>query len=66
MFYYHYIKVIADSKNMSTKEITSVLQKYFAAALEEGKKAGRSLYRYHAECCRSVAELHSNHNACKL
>lgn len=30
MFYYHYIKVIADSKNMSTKEITSVLQKYFA------------------------------------
>lgn len=30
MFHYHYIKVIADSKNMSTKEITSVLQKYFA------------------------------------
>ena len=30
MFHYHYIKVIADSENMSTKEITSILQKYFA------------------------------------
>lgn len=30
MFHYHYIKVIADSENMSTEEITSVLQKYFA------------------------------------
>ena len=40
--------------------------KYFAAALEESEKTGRSLYRYHAECRRSVAELHSNHNACKL
>lgn len=29
MFHYHYIKVIADSENMSTEEITSVLQKYF-------------------------------------
>lgn len=27
MFHYHYIKVIADSENMSTEEITSVLQK---------------------------------------
>ena len=24
------------------------------------------MYRYHAECCRSVAELYCNHNACKL
>lgn len=30
MLHYHYIKVIADSENMSTKETTSVLQKYFA------------------------------------
>ena len=30
MFNYHYIKVIADSENMSLEEIVSVLQKYFA------------------------------------
>ena len=30
MFHYHYIKVIADSENMSLEEIVSVLQKYFA------------------------------------
>ena len=30
MLHYHYLKVIADSENMSPKEIASVLQKYFA------------------------------------
>lgn len=35
-------------------------------ASQEPSEILNHTYRYHAECCRSVAELHSNHNACKL
>ena len=45
--------------------IPSILQNICSSS-EESKKAGRSLYWYHAERSRSVAELYSNNNACKL
>ena len=34
--------------------------------MEEGKKAGWSLYWYHTERCGSSSELHSYNNACEL
>ena len=42
-----------------------VFSEVFAAALEESKKAGRSLHRHHAECRGSSPELHCNYNAGK-
>ena len=67
-----YVLVLVNGKKMigdiaGNVDLSRInMSKVKRTALEESKKAGRSLYRYHAEYCRSVAELHSNNNACKL